>query len=77
MAPALKNGDHVLTKKSCHLKANDIVVFHYDNRVLIKRVTAIKNKGLFVQGDNDDSLDSRSIGLIYPENILGKVILTI
>lgn len=46
-----------------------------NGEVFIKRVKFIRGEGFFLEGDNkEDSLDSRSLGLIKKEEILGKVI---
>ena len=79
MEPTINNNSSILL---CGLpywfknpSVNDIVGFKINNKVLIKRVTKISNNKYFLQGDNkEDSLDSRKLGLISKDKILGKVI---
>lgn len=43
MMPTLKNNQHVLVKKTKKLKRGDIVLFRWENRLLIKRLIAMPN----------------------------------
>jgi nickel-type superoxide dismutase maturation protease len=52
----------------------DIVAFRAAGKILIKRITKAQSKKYFLAGDNkEDSLDSRKLGLISKEKIIGKV----
>ena len=78
MQPILKNGDIVLVSNLLYLfkepQINDIVAFKFNNKIVVKRISQIKDKQYFLMGDNlNDSLDSRKIGFISRKNILGKV----
>ncbi len=78
MEPFLKEGSVVFTLSFFPIKISDVVVVKYDNKKLIKRVIEIKNGKMYLEGDNKkDSLDSKKIGWIDRENILGKVIFKI
>lgn len=80
MEPRIKNGQSVLASNTPYWfkkpKINDIVAFKdKTNKVLIKRITKIQNGKYFVQGDNQkDSLDSRRLGLISGNQIIGEII---
>jgi nickel-type superoxide dismutase maturation protease len=78
MEPLIKNGEIVLVSNIFYLFKNpqigDIVAFREIEKTLIKRVTQVKGKKYFLEGDNmEDSLDSRKFGLISKKNIIGKV----
>ena len=79
MEPTIKNDSFVLVSGIPYLfskpKVNDIVAFRYEGKIFIKRIKAINKDKFFLTGDNsNDSLDSKKIGLIDKENIIGKVI---
>jgi len=79
MEPQIKNGEEVLVTGIIYLfkkpKINDIVAFKKDKKVLIKRIIGIDDDKYFVAGDNkNDSLDSKTFGLISKRQMLGKVI---
>lgn len=79
MEPTLRNRDLVLVSGIQYLfkkpKLNDIVVFEEENKILIKRIIKATEKGFFVAGDNKkDSLDSRKLGIIPKNKIIGKII---
>ena len=38
MSPTLKEGEIVVSVKTNHIKAGDVIAFYYNNRVLVKRV---------------------------------------
>jgi nickel-type superoxide dismutase maturation protease len=81
MEPQIKNGEQVLVSNLPFLfknpRVSDIVAFKDSlNKVLIKRIKRISKQGYFVEGDNkNDSLDSRRLGEIQQQQIIGKVIL--
>ncbi len=75
MQPDYNDGDFVLILRTSRLNAGDVIVFynrHYG--MLIKRVQKITAQGIYVIGTSSDSLDSRRIGPVNPENVRGKVI---
>jgi phage repressor protein C with HTH and peptisase S24 domain len=75
MEPGLKPGQYVLARQTNNIKLEDIVICTYDNQNLIKRVKSIAPEGISVRGDNQNSsLDSRDIGLISQDKVLGKVL---
>lgn len=75
MEPALKAGQYVVVRCTTNIATGDIIVCQYDGKTLIKRVKEKTPDGVLVSSDSPHSLDSRDIGQIYSENILGKVIL--
>jgi signal peptidase I len=80
MEPQVKNGEFVLVSDFPYWfktpKINDIVAFKDNtNKVLIKRITGIGKGKYFVEGDNkNDSLDSRKLGNIPRDKIIGEII---
>lgn len=67
MYPTYKQGDIVVAKRlqevkdACVIKKGDIVVFHHEGRVLIKRVIALPSQrveigpdGIFIDGSRED-----------------------
>ena len=81
MFPLLKPGEEILVDPKAYLKipprVNDIVVAKHPtaNLRLVKRVVAVLEDGsCFLKGDNFlESTDSRSFGLVKPEQIIGRV----
>tara|TARA_A100001388_G_scaffold227124_1_gene178407 strand:- start:787 stop:1041 length:255 start_codon:yes stop_codon:yes gene_type:complete len=83
MLPSLKEGDIVFFKKykkdKCSLKKGEIVIFHnpINNQREIKRIKKIEKICIEVLGDNlENSIDSRSFGLVQKEKIIGIVTTT-
>jgi nickel-type superoxide dismutase maturation protease len=78
MQPQIKDSETVLVSNIFYWFKNpqigDIVAFRKLGKILIKRITKIQNGKYFLVGDNQqDSLDSRKLGLISKEKIIGKV----
>jgi len=78
MQPQIKNGQTVLVSSIPYWfkipRINDIVAFKVAGKILIKRITNIKNDKYFLEGDNQkDSLDSGEFGYLPRQAILGKV----
>lgn len=79
MEPTLLDSSIVFVSSIPYLinkpKIGDIVAFRQKNKIFIKRLTKISNDNYYVKGDNiKDSLDSRRLGWVKRQNILGKVI---
>jgi len=78
MEPALLNGSSVLVSNIPYLfvksKVGDIIAFKIEEKIFIKRIAKINGEKYFVKGDNTrDSRDSRKIGWVSKERIVGKV----
>ena len=81
MEKTLKDGDLVtykkLNKKNIDLKIGDIVVASHPitkNKLIIKRINRIYRNKFDLRGDNPlASTDSRELGLIELDLIIGKV----
>ncbi len=85
MEPNILQGQTILVSSIPYLffkpKIGDIVVIK-NNKYLVKRIARIDpsadGERYFVSGDNKkDSMDSRKLGWISREDIVGKVIYTI
>ena len=81
MERTLKEGDLVtykkLNPKNIDLKIGDIVVVYHPrvkNKLIIKRIHRIYRNKFDLRGDNSlTSIDSRELGLIELDLIIGKV----
>lgn len=81
MYPALNQGDTVLFNRLSYIFKNpsigDIVLVKKpkEPRIILKRVTEIKNDLYFLSGDNKkESIDSRTFGYVQKKYILGKML---
>lgn len=81
MSPDFQDGDFVviITARFIlkHLKVGDNIIFHHKlYGTLIKRIGSFDpgTPGYYVEGTGVDSLDSRRMGTIRSENIIGKVV---
>ncbi|NLC10973.1 MAG: signal peptidase I [Firmicutes bacterium] len=81
MAPAIKTGDIVIVKRlpAGEIMENDIIQFRGKNASITHRVIAIKEteqgiKAFQTKGDANNSPDTE---LVYPEQIMGKVVYVI
>lgn len=81
LSPDFQDGDFVLILKIPFLfkpiKTGDAIVFeHPSYGTLIKKVDRLdpNSDSIFVLGNHQFSLDSRQIGWIEQQNVIGKVI---
>ncbi len=77
MMPYLKPYDRVIVSSIPYYfskpKIGDVVLFRYNDKMLIKRIKKFSSKSIFVKGDNvRDSLKTKPI---KRDAILGKLIL--
>ena len=76
MLPEFKPGDCVVISSLPYFfskpELGDVVLFKYNDKMMIKRVKKVLNKKFFVEGDNRK--DSLEIGWITKSDITGKVI---
>lgn len=80
MYPTFKEGENIVSFNWFYHfyspKVGDVVVFKKEDRYFVKRVAKIKNRQIFVIGDNrQESLDSRKFGLLDIKELTGRVIL--
>lgn len=81
MQPTLSSGDTLfLNTLDKTVEVGDIVVIEplpvFCGNSVIKRVTQIKDDKIWIEGDNkENSFDSRDVGWIPIESVLGVVIL--
>ncbi len=75
MTPEYQDGDFALIVGVKKPKVGDTIVFHNQlYGTLIKRIEKITDQGFYVIGTGENSLDSRRLGPISPDNVQGKVI---
>jgi Predicted transcriptional regulator len=81
LEPSYQDGDFVLVSKipiffkSVH--TGDVIVFQHEvYGTLIKRIERLvpEQNGYYVVGTREDSVDSRLIGIIAKNDVIGKVI---
>ena len=77
--PQYKNGDFVIIARSPFLfgkiKVGDVIAFHHAQYgMMIKKVLEIHSNGYDVRGSIVESVDSRQLGLMPFNTVLGKVI---
>ena len=75
MTPEYQDGDFVLIMRVRRPREGQVIVFHNQlYGTLIKRIEKITQQGIYVVGTGENSLDSRRLGPINPEKVMGKVI---
>ena len=76
MMPNLKPNDRVIASSlpyfSREPRIRDIVVFRYNDKILVKRIIRIEDRKYYLEGDN--KYDSLKTEPIERDFILGKVI---
>ena len=81
MHPIYSDGDHIIVikKRFClSFKSGDKVVFRTsDNEKLVKVIAHKKDNKFYVIGASENSQDSRTLGYIRKEQILGKVLFSV
>jgi nickel-type superoxide dismutase maturation protease len=77
MEPALREGDMLLVLYGGRVRPADVVVVALPSRPLaVKRVVRRTRGGWWVEGDRADlSTDSRQLGAVPFEAVLGRVVL--
>jgi phage repressor protein C with HTH and peptisase S24 domain len=75
MIPSYSENNLILVKKTKHFRVGQVVGFEYNDKVLLKRISEIKDSKYYLLGDNpNNSLDSRKLGWIDQDKIIFKVI---
>ena len=80
MSPSYLDGDYLMSvtpKLSTRQNGDVIIIKHPSYGYLVKEICHKEEKGYYVQGTHPASTDSRSIGLVLPKMIEGKVIVKI
>ena len=75
MRPALRDGDRLLVRHGAAPRAGDLVVVRLpDGVVAVKRATARRDGGWWVERDNpDEGVDSWQVGAIPEADVLAVV----
>lgn len=74
MYPLAKEGDWIIAFRPLSLKLGDLVLFYYEGvGMMLKQITRIEKTGVFVEGKDAMSVDSRVFGLIDSRKIDYKV----
>ncbi len=79
MEPTILSGTTLLISSIPYIfrepKIGDVVVFRVLGKKFVKRIKKKEGRRYFIVGDNaSDSLDSRKLGWVRKEDILGKVL---
>lgn len=81
LEPSYQDGDFVLVSKIPiffkFVRKGDVIVFHHEvYGTLIKQIDRLvpEQNGYYVLGTREDSIDSRLIGIIAKQDVVGKVI---
>jgi len=75
MLPTLRPDQVVVIRRKVRLQVSDVVMVRHGGLDKIKRVSAIQDGKIFVEGDNPAaSTDSRQFGWIDRQSVQGKVI---
>ena len=69
MSPLLKSGDQIAVKPQKVYQVGDIVVFFYDQVLLVHRIVQMQNGSIVCKGDNSFRLENISI-----EDMIGKAV---
>jgi signal peptidase I len=78
MSPSYLEGDYVLclTSKRVHLDIGDCIIFNSNQLgFLIKQISDKNQEGFIVKGTHPQSTSSSTIGVIPPEQVVGKVVM--
>lgn len=74
MLPCYRPGQTVIVSNSRNFKVGDVVVAFMRGREVLKRITAMKDGHVYLEGDNpDQSTDSRQYGWLIDRHVVGKV----
>lgn len=79
MAPAVRNGEWWLVRRTRRVRRGDVVLLVHPRRpdaLVVKRVIRRDPHGWWVEGDNASmSDDSRQFGAVAPDLIVGRLTL--
>lgn len=73
MEPTIKNGSVLMVKQTTYQNVleNDIIMYEYDEKLIVHRVADITDEGIRTKGDKTGQFDAY---LLQPEHIKGKVV---
>ncbi len=78
MAPALRDGDWVVVRRTRRVRPGDVIAApdpRDPRRILVKRIAGTDGTGWLLAGDNpQQSTDSRAFGAVPRESVLGRVL---
>lgn len=75
MKPTLSSGDILIAKSESKINVGNVVIAKVNGREIVKRISKLRDSEAYILGDNADaSTDSRSLGWIKSDQIIGKVI---
>ena len=77
MEPNYREGSYVITTKLLKPKINDVIVFKKNDKIFLKRIENKIHSKFYVVSDNKNGVNSKKLGLVKSNEILGKVILKI
>ncbi len=79
MEPTLADGDFVITFSwfRSPRKGQLVVLRHDDLGILVKRVKHQTPQGYWVESDSVHGVDSRTLGIVSPERLLGTVLFVV
>lgn len=74
MAPTLLPGDQILVRYGGRPRPGDLVVVELPGRPLgVKRLIRRTEGGWWIEGDGDETTDSRTFGSVPDRAVLGRV----
>ena len=68
MSPTLKDGQILIVNKMAEIESGDIVAFHYNNKVIVRRVVATGNNQVSIDVFGTVSVNGQDIDEPYVEN---------
>lgn len=75
MLPCYRPGQSIIVSNTRFFKVGDVVIAFMNGREVMKRITAIKEGHVYLEGDNkDSSTDSRRHGWLIDRHVVGKVV---
>ena len=76
MLPTVKDGQLAVFIKKRTYKPGDIVIAHQNGREVVKRISKIEKRYVWLHGDNaTESTDSRQLGPIQSSRLQAKLLL--
>lgn len=73
MENTIKTNDFIVYKKTDEYKIGDIIVFSYNNKLIVHRIINKNENGYITKGDNNTDDDFDTFGYIKESQVMGKV----